>query len=72
MPVVFVHGVPDTQRVWDAVISRLGRKDVVTLSLPGLGCPLPARFSATKEAYLDWLLGQLAALQGPVDLVGDD
>jgi pimeloyl-ACP methyl ester carboxylesterase len=72
MPAVFVHGVPDTQRVWDGVISRLKRKDVVTLSLPGFGCPVPAGFSATKEAYVDWLLGQLAALQGPIDLVGHD
>ncbi len=72
MPAVFVHGVPDTQRVWEAVISRLKRKDVVTQSLPGFGCSVPAGFSATKEAYVDWLLGQLAALQGPIDLVGHD
>jgi pimeloyl-ACP methyl ester carboxylesterase len=72
MPAVFVHGVPDTQRVWDGVISRLIRKDVVTLSLPGFGCPVPAGFSATKEAYVDWLLGRLAAIQGPIDLVGHD
>lgn len=72
MPVVFLHGVPDTASVWDAVVSCLDRKDVVRLSLPGFGCPLPAGFSATKEAYVDWLLGQLAALQGPIDLVGHD
>ena len=72
MPAVFVHGVPDTQRVWDAVISRLGRKDVVTLSLPGFCCPLPDGFAATKEAYVDWLLGQLEAIEGPIDLVGHD
>jgi len=72
MPAVFVHGVPDAQRVWDAVISRLHRKDVVTLSLPGFGCPVPTGFSATKEAYADWLLGQLAAIQGPIDLAGHD
>jgi pimeloyl-ACP methyl ester carboxylesterase len=72
MPAVFVHGVPDTERVWDAVISRLDHKDVVKLSLPGFGCPLPDGFSATKEAYVDWLLGQLAALQVPIDLVGHD
>lgn len=72
MPAVFVHGVPDTQRVWDAVISRLARTDVVRLSMPGFGHPLPSGFSATKEAYVDWLLGQVAALQGPIDLVGHD
>ncbi len=72
MPAVFVHGVPDTQHVWDAVISRLGRKDVVTLSLPGFGCTAPSGFSSTKEAYVEWLLAQLAAIQGPIDLVGHD
>jgi pimeloyl-ACP methyl ester carboxylesterase len=72
MPAVFVHGVPDTQRVWDAVVSRLGRKDVVTLSLPGFGVPAPAGFGATKEAYVDWLLERLAAIDGPIDLVGHD
>ena len=72
MPVVFVHGVPDTQRVWDAVVSRLDRKDVVRLPLPGFGCSLPEGFTATKEAYVEWLLGQLASLTEPIDLVGHD
>ncbi len=72
MPAVFLHGVPDTKRVWNGVIPRLGRNDVVTLALPGFGCQVPAGFSATKEAYVEWLLGQLAAIQGPIDLVGHD
>jgi pimeloyl-ACP methyl ester carboxylesterase len=72
MPAVFVHGVPDTQRVWDAVASRLTRNDVVTLSLPGFGCTAPSGFGATKEAYVGWLLGELAAIRGPIDLVGHD
>jgi pimeloyl-ACP methyl ester carboxylesterase len=72
MPAVFLHGVPDTQQVWDAVIARLDRTDVVTLSLPGFGCPLPGGFGATKEEYVGWLLAELAALPGPIDLVGHD
>jgi pimeloyl-ACP methyl ester carboxylesterase len=72
MPVVFVHGVPDTQRVWDAVVSRLDRRDVVRLSLPGFGCPTSDGFSATKEAYVEWLVGQLTGLAGPIDIVGHD
>jgi pimeloyl-ACP methyl ester carboxylesterase len=72
MPIVFVHGVPDTARVWDAVISRLDGKDVVTLSLPGFGCPLPEDFSATKEAYVDWLIKELSQLSKPIDLIGHD
>jgi pimeloyl-ACP methyl ester carboxylesterase len=72
MPAVFVHGVPDTERVWNALVSRLDRDDVVTLSLPGFGCPVPNGFDATKEAYVEWLLGELAAMEGPIDIVGHD
>jgi pimeloyl-ACP methyl ester carboxylesterase len=72
MPAVFVHGVPDTPEVWDAVVSRLERKDVVRLALPGFACPLPAGFGATKDEYVNWILGQLATQTGPIDLVGHD
>lgn len=72
MPVVFVHGVPDTERVWKAVIARLGRRDVITVSLPGFGCPLPAGFQPTKEGYAEWLGRELAAISGPLDVVGHD
>lgn len=72
MPVVFVHGVPDTHCVWNHVVSRLERNDVVTLSLPGFDCPIPNNFNATKEEYVDWLLGELMKLHGPIDLVGHD
>jgi pimeloyl-ACP methyl ester carboxylesterase len=72
MPAVFVHGVPDTHRVWTALVSRLTRKDVVTLSLPGFGRPVPEGFDATKDAYVDWLQGELARQPAPIDLVGHD
>ncbi len=72
MPAVLVHGVPDTQRVWSAVTRRLTRKDVVALSLPGFGRPIPDGFDASKEAYVDWLLGELGQQAGPVDVVGHD
>jgi len=72
MPVVLVHGVPDTHRVWDKVIGRLSRRDVVTLSLPGFGCPVPDGFPATKEAYVGWLLNELSRLPQPIDVVGHD
>lgn len=72
MPVVFVHGVPDTERVWKALIERLGRKDAMTVSLPGFGCPLPAGFRPTKEGYVEWLGRELSAIPGPLDLVGHD
>jgi pimeloyl-ACP methyl ester carboxylesterase len=72
MPAVFVHGVPDTQRLWDGVLSYLSRKDTVTLSLPGFGVEAPAGFGSTKEEYADWLIGELEAIGEPVDLVGHD
>jgi pimeloyl-ACP methyl ester carboxylesterase len=72
MPAVLVHGVPDTQRMWEPLRRHLRRKDVVTPSLPGFGVPLPAGFVATKEAYVDWLVAELARIGEPVDLVGHD
>lgn len=72
MTAVFVHGVPDTHHVWDDVIHHLKRTDVVALSLPGFGTPVPPGFAATKEAYVDWLIAQLETFEKPVDLVGHD
>jgi pimeloyl-ACP methyl ester carboxylesterase len=51
MPAVLVHGVPDTHRVWAPLIQRLRRDDVVTLSLPGSGCGVPAGFAKELEAF---------------------
>ncbi len=72
MPAVFVHGVPDTARVWRRLLDRLERKDVVTLSLPGFGTPTPPGFDATKEAYARWLVAELEAIDEPRDVVGHD
>jgi pimeloyl-ACP methyl ester carboxylesterase len=74
MPAVFVHGVPETPAIWDALRSHLGRDDVIALQLPGFACPRPAGFGATKEDYVAWLVGELEkiATDGPIDLVGHD
>ena len=72
MPALLVHGVPDTDRVWHALLPRLGGADVVTLRLPGFGGPVPAGFDPTKDAYAAWLVEQILAHDGPVDLVGHD
>lgn len=72
MPAVFVHGVPDTPLVWDPILAELDRDDVVALQLPGFGCLRPDGFAATKEAYVEWLVAELAAIEGPIDLVGHD
>lgn len=72
MTVAFVHGVPETAAIWRDLISRLGRDDVVTLSPPGFGAPVPSGFGCTSDDYRDWLADQISALPGPVDLVGHD
>ena len=72
MPAVFVHGVPDTPRVWSSTVDALAREDVVCLQLPGFGRPCPTGFGATKEDYADWLVTALGEIDGPIDLVGHD
>lgn len=71
MPVVFVHGVPETALVWQPIQRRLGQESIA-LSLPGFGCPRPGGFGGTMDEYAGWLGTQLAAIDGPVDLVGHD
>lgn len=77
MTVVLVHGNPETAAIWGPLIDALGRDDVVTLSPPGFGAPLPDDFPATMLAYREWLeaeLERIAAESGgaPIDLVGHD
>ncbi len=72
MTVVLVHGNPETDAIWGPLIDALGRDDVVRLSPPGFGAPLPDDFGATYLDYRDWLEKELASFNGPVDLVGHD
>ena len=72
MTVALVHGNPETDAVWGPLIDALGRDDVVRLSPPGFGAPLPDGFPATYLAYRDWLEGALADFGEPVDVVGHD
>lgn len=75
MTVALVHGNPESAAVWDPLVAELARAgvdDVVRLSPPGFGVPLPAGFPATVTAYRDWLIGELERLEGPVDLLGHD
>jgi pimeloyl-ACP methyl ester carboxylesterase len=71
MTAVFVHGLPETGRIWDTLRKTLGG-DLVALELPGFGAPRPDGFSATKDAYAEWLAGVLDRIDGPIDLVGHD
>ena len=70
MTVVLVHGNPETEAIWNPLVDALGRDDVVRVSPPGFGAPLPDDFPATCLAYRDWLEDELAGFKEPVDLVG--
>lgn len=72
MTVVLVHGNPETDAIWGPLVDALGRQEVVRLSPPGFGAPLPDGFSATYLAYRDWLEDELEGIDEPVDLVGHD
>ena len=73
--VVLLHGFPETSAIWQPLREHLSEHDVIALQLPGFGCATPANWSATKEAYLEWLkreLTSLSAQHGAFDLVGHD
>src|SRR4051812_48349641 len=74
MPAVFVHGVPETHRTWDAVRDAVERDDTIALALPGFDAPLPDQWpesgGATKEHYPEWIVREPEAVGERVDLVG--
>jgi pimeloyl-ACP methyl ester carboxylesterase len=72
MTIVFVHGNPETDAIWDPLLAAMGRSDAVTLSPPGFGAPLPDDFDATSDSYARWLVDELEKFDAPVDLVGHD
>jgi pimeloyl-ACP methyl ester carboxylesterase len=77
MPIVFVHGVPDTVALWDPLVGALvargvAETEMVRLALPGFAAPVPEGFGCTKEEYADWIVDRLREIGAPVDLVGHD
>ena len=72
MTAVFVNGNPESAAVWSPLLEALDRVDVVRLSPPGFGAPVPDGFGATADEYLAWLVSQVEAIGEPVDLVGHD
>jgi len=72
MTAVFVHGNPETAALWTPLLAELGQDDVVTVSPPGFGAPIPDGFGATSDEYVSWLVTELEAVGEPVDLVGHD
>jgi pimeloyl-ACP methyl ester carboxylesterase len=69
--IVFVHGVPETSTIWSKIRGVMDRESTA-LSMPGFGCSRPTGFSATKDAYVRWLVEELDRIDGPIDLVGHD
>lgn len=71
MTVVLVHGLPETKEIWRPLRKTLDR-DSVAVALPGFGTARPDGFTATKDAYADWLGETLNRVDRPVDVVGHD
>jgi pimeloyl-ACP methyl ester carboxylesterase len=69
---VLVHGAPETDAIWEPLLAALRRDDVVRLSPPGFGAPIPPGFGCTVGEYRDWLIAELEDIGGPIDLVGHD
>jgi pimeloyl-ACP methyl ester carboxylesterase len=72
VPLVLVHGVPETAAIWEPMLAELAHTNVIPLSPPGFGAPVPQGFSPTADAYLAWLIDCLERIGGPVDLIGHD
>ena len=75
MTKVFVHGNPETADVWNPLVEALaahGITDIVRVSPPGFGAPVPEGFGGTREEHKDWLIAEIEQLGGPVDLLGHD
>jgi len=71
VPVGLVHGFPETREVWRPLTEVLDR-DTVAVGLPGCGTPRPEGFTASKDAYAEWLGEVLASFDDPADVVGHD
>ncbi len=75
---VLVHGNPETAAIWGPLtvaLAERGRTDVIALSPPGFGAPVPDGFDPTMDAYAEWLVAELdtiAADGSEIDLVGHD
>ena len=76
---VFVHGNPEVAAIWSLLVAELeqrGVTDIVLLSPPGFGAPVPEGWAGDITAYrglVDRRTGDASRRrQGSIDLVGHD
>ncbi len=76
MTIVLVHGNPEVAAIWDDLIEALRSdgvdRQVVALSPPGFGGPVPDGFDSTIDDYAGWLVGELERIEPPIHLIGHD
>ena len=59
MTTVLIHGNPETDAIWTDLVGELTDRsvtDLVLLSPPGFGAPIPDGWGATQVEYRDWLI----------------
>ncbi|WP_083749976.1 alpha/beta hydrolase [Frankia sp. CcI49] len=69
--IVLVHGVPETAEIWDGVRECLDLPSVA-VELAGFGTATPPGFAGGRDAQVAWILQQLDAVPGPIDIIGHD
>ena len=58
MTTVLIRGNPETDAIWTDLVGELTDRsvtDLVLLSPPGFGAPIPDGWGATQVEYRDWL-----------------
>ena len=73
--IVLVHGNPESAAIWGPLSDALGKRgvgEVVAVSPPGFGAPVPPGFEPSMAAYSSWLIGELETIGGDIDVVGHD
>ena len=72
---VLVHGNPETVDVWTPLVEVLasrGIEDIILLSPPGFGSPIPDGFGGTREDHTNWVIQEIEKIGKPIDLLGHD
>ncbi|GAB6898054.1 alpha/beta fold hydrolase [Kineosporia succinea] len=70
--VLFIHGYPDTHRVWDPVRAQLKGYDTVAPDLPGHGRAMPRGLTGTRWDLAAWLTAELKKFSRPPHVVAHD